>query len=176
MPPKVAAFKKLFFDRAAVTDAVDKASVSVLSKFGAFVRRAARSSIKKARQMPLSELSDEQRAAYKRRLAIATKQGKPRPKRPLAASKPGQPPRSRLGFLRDFIFFGYDADAHSVVIGPARLNGRAGPQALEALEEGGASTTPQGKRVQIEARPFMGPALAKEEPKLPAMWANSVKG
>lgn len=39
--------KGLFFDRAAVTGAVDKATRKVLSKFGAFVRQSARTSIRK---------------------------------------------------------------------------------------------------------------------------------
>jgi len=39
--------KKLFFDRAAVTSRVDQASRRVLSRFGAFVRRTAKGSIKK---------------------------------------------------------------------------------------------------------------------------------
>jgi len=29
--------------------------------------------------------------------------------------------------------------------------------------------------VKIKARPFMGPAFNKEKPKLPAMWASSIK-
>ena len=39
--------KGLFFDRAAVTGSVDKATRKVLSKFGAFVRQSARTSIRK---------------------------------------------------------------------------------------------------------------------------------
>lgn len=39
--------KGLFFDRAVVTGAVDKATRRVLSKFGAFVRQRARTSIRK---------------------------------------------------------------------------------------------------------------------------------
>lgn len=39
--------KGLFFDRAVVTGAVDKATRKVLSKFGAFVRQSARTSIRK---------------------------------------------------------------------------------------------------------------------------------
>jgi hypothetical protein len=39
--------KGLFFDRLAVTNAVDRAQRKVLSKFGAFVRRRARNSIRK---------------------------------------------------------------------------------------------------------------------------------
>lgn len=41
------ALKKSFFDRAAVKGAVDKGTRAALSKFGAFVRTRARSSIKK---------------------------------------------------------------------------------------------------------------------------------
>lgn len=44
---KLAHAKGLFFDRAAVLGAVDKATRKVLSKFGAFVRQTARTSIRK---------------------------------------------------------------------------------------------------------------------------------
>jgi len=33
-------------------------------------------------------------------------------------SEPGEPPSSHTGLLRRFIFFGYDRDRRSVVIGP----------------------------------------------------------
>jgi hypothetical protein len=169
--------KKMFFDRAAISGAVDKATRSVLSKFGAFVMTASRRSIKPAKQMTLAEMSIEEQQLFKRRAAIAKAQGKPRPKRPRASSKPGQPPRSQLGILRRFILFGYDTEARSVVVGPARLNGvKGGPDALSALEEGGNSRNAKGKSITVAARPFMGPALEREKPKLPAMWANSVKG
>lgn len=174
---KIADVKRMFFDRAAVSGAVDKASLRVLSKFGAFVRTTARQSIRPARQTPIGELTEEQLTAYRRAVAIARKTGKPKPRRPMQSSKAGQPPRSHLGLLKRFIFFAYDPATNGVVIGPARLNGVAGgPAALAALEEGGTSRTPQGKTIRIDARPFMGPALKKEEPKLPALWANSVKG
>lgn len=174
---KIADVKRMFFDRAAVAGAVDKASMRVLSKFGAFVRTTARQSIRPARQTPISELTEEQLASYRRAVAIARRTGKPKPRRPMQSSKPGQPPRSHLGLLKRFIFFAYDQSTNGVVIGPARLNGvDGGPRALEALEEGGQSKNGRGKTITVAARPFMGPALAKEQPKLPALWANSVKG
>lgn len=43
--------KGLFFDRAAVTSAADRAQRRVLSRFGAFVRRGARSSIRKRKRV-----------------------------------------------------------------------------------------------------------------------------
>ena len=44
---KINQAKGLFFDRSAVTNAADRAERRVLSRFGAFVRRGARSSIRK---------------------------------------------------------------------------------------------------------------------------------
>ena len=139
--------KKLFFDRKAVTGKVDRTTRRVLSQFGAFVRRAAKSSIRKRKRV----------------------------------SSPGQPPSSRTGLLKKFIFFGYEPAKRNVVIGPARLSQKIG-DAPHALEHGGPSAVLQGtrgrrkkRRVKIKARPFMGPAFQKEQPKLPAMWASSIK-
>ena len=143
--------KKLFFDRKAVTGKVDRTTRKVLSRFGAFVRRTAKSSIRKRKRV----------------------------------SAVGQPPSSHSGILKKFIFFGYEPVKRNVVIGPAKLNQKIG-DAPHALEHGGTSTLlRQGfggqavrrkkRRVKIKARPFMGPAFQKEKPKLPAMWAGSVK-
>ena len=144
---KINQAKGMFFDAPKVVRAVDKATRRVLSKFGAYVRTSARSSIRK-RKKP---------------------------------SRPGSPPSSHTGLLKRFIYFGYDPAKCSVVIGPARLNSKPGA-APEALEYGGTTkftTRRRGRKVAVSAkiadRPFMRPALKKELPKLPAMWANSVK-
>ena len=96
-------------------------------------------------------------------------------------SDPGEPPSSHTGLLRRFIFFGYDRNRRSVVIGPMRLNQKVG-DAPAALEYGGTSTVVEGlrrrrrkRRIRIAARPYMGPAFEQEKPKLPAMWRDSVK-
>ena len=139
--------KAMFFDKAAVIGAVDKATRKVLSKFGAFVRTGARHSLRKRKSI----------------------------------SAPGEPPSSHTGLLKKFILFGYDRERRSVVIGPMRLNQKIG-DAPAALEYGGQSTVMTGsrrqrrkRRIRIAARPFMGPAFEREQPKLPAMWADSVK-
>ncbi len=139
--------KKMFFDRKAVASRVSKAARKVLSKFGAFVRTAARHSIRKRKR----------------------------------TSSPGEPPSSHMGLLKKFIYFGYDSARKSVVIGPQRLNQKIG-DAPAALEHGGSSTIVEGlrgrrrkRRVRIAARPYMGPAFENEKPKLPAMWAGTVK-
>lgn len=96
-------------------------------------------------------------------------------------SKPGEPPSSHTGLLRNFIYFGYDRGRRSVVIGPERLNQKVG-DAPHALEYGGTSTVVEGlrgrrkkRRIRIAARPYMGPAFEREKPKLPAMWESSIK-
>jgi hypothetical protein len=134
---------KMFFDKKAVRDKVDRGTRRVLSRFGAFVRRGARSSIRKRKKV----------------------------------SAPGAPPSSHIGLLKKFIYFGYEPSNRSVVIGPVRLSQNGRGEAPELLEHGGTTTLQRrGKRVRanIRKRPFMGPAFAKEQPKLPAMWRDSI--
>lgn len=153
---------RVFFDKPAVLGAVDKATRQVLSRFGAFVRRTARQSIRKRKGI----------------------------------SKPGHPPSSHTGLLKQFIFFAYEPSRRSVIIGPEKLTGRVGQTALPALEYGGESTTwdmvsrrehvndrgvyrvhrgKQYRQIRIQARPYMGPAFAKEKPKMPQMWRDSIR-
>ena len=135
--------RELFFDRKAVMSKVDRATRKVLSKFGAFVRQAAKSSIRKRKSI----------------------------------SPPGRPPSSHTGLLKKFIYFGYEPVKRSVVIGPVRLTQKGRGEAPHVLEYGGATTVKnKGKptKAKVRARPFMGPALEAERPKLPAMWRGSV--
>ena len=135
---------KLFFDTKAVRGKVDAGTRRVLSKFGAFVRRTARSSIRKRKRI----------------------------------SEPGSPPSSHTGLLKKFIFFGYDPAQRSVVIGPERLSQKGRGEAPHLLEYGGTGTVERRgrrRRAKVRARPFMGPAFEKEEPKLAAMWRDSIK-
>ncbi len=137
--------KDLFFDRAAVTDAVDAAKRKVLSKAGAFIRTAARTSIRNRK----------------------------------GSAPPGKPPHSHEGSLRRLILFGYDRASDSVVVGPVGFKRSSAPN---VLEYGGPATVMRrrgGRResrtVKIAARPYMGPALDRERPKLPLLWRNSVR-
>ena len=136
--------KRFFFDRLAVISKVDAATRRVLSKFGAFVWRSAKSSIRK-RKKP---------------------------------SAPGKPPRSHTGLLRNFIFFAFDPNRRSVVIGPVRLMNRDG-SVPSLLEYGGTARRRKrdGKMgtVMYKARPYMGPAFEKEKESLPSLWRDSIK-
>jgi hypothetical protein len=172
--------KSLFFDSPKVIRAVDKAKRQVLSKSGAVIRTIARRSMRPARQYSVTEMPEEMRESYERRAKIAKQAGLPRPKRPKAPSKPGEPPRVRLGHLKRLLFYAYDPQRESVVVGPERF--RKG-QAPSVLEEGGTATVTgfEGgkivrRRIRVKPRPYMGPALEKERPRLPLRWRNSVRG
>ncbi|MEW6249203.1 MAG: hypothetical protein AB1716_01025 [Planctomycetota bacterium] len=137
--------KDLFFDKATVLRAVDKAKRAVLSKAGAFIRTTARRSIR-------------------------AKKG---------SAPPGQPPHSHEGSLRRLILFGYDPGNDSVVIGPVGFKRSTAPNVLEFGGKTEVKRRRRGKvvktRATIQERPYMGPALEKERPKLPKRWAGSVK-
>lgn len=140
--------KGLFFDRKAVMDKTTAAERRVLSKFGAFVRTSARSSMR-------------------------------RRKKP---SAPGQPPSAHVGLIKQFLFFVYDPDRKSVIIGPALLN-KPSRNAVEVLEKGGTTTVlrrdPNGQRrnrtIKVAARPYMQPAFDKNLPKVPSMWRDQIR-
>jgi len=136
--------KAVFFDSKAIRRRVDRTTRRVLSRFGAFVRRTAKQSIRKRKK----------------------------------SAPPGSPPSSHIGLLRKFIWFGYEPDKRSVVIGPTRLSQNGRGQAPSLLEYGGSTTLRRRgkrKRARVRPRPFMGPAMDKEQPKLPAMWRDSIK-
>lgn len=138
--------KDLFFDRHTVMRAVDKAKRAVLSKAGAFIRTAAKHSIRKRKGL----------------------------------APPGRPPHSHEGSLRRFLYFGYDPASDSVVVGPVGFKRSTAPNVLEFGGKSEVRYRRRGKvvktRATIAERPYMGPALEKEQPKLPKRWAGSVRG
>lgn len=139
--------KEMFFDRLKVIELVNEATRKVLSRAGAYIRQVAKTSIRKRK----------------------------------GTSPPGKPPYSHEGSLRKLMFFSYERDTDSVVIGPL---GFRRSNALHVLEYGGWTARPKwwrskkdaSGRIYIRKRPYMGPALQKELPKLPKRWANSVRG
>ncbi len=136
---------RTFFDSDAITAAVDVGTRRVLSRFGAFVRQVARGSMRR------------------------TTHNK--------SSKPGQPPYAHVGLLKKLLFFGYDTQSKSVAIGPEPLSSQNDAPLLEYGGTAVRQRTDTGKRylATYKERPFMRPALAKELPKLPPMWRDSVK-
>ncbi len=177
--------KSAFFNPQAIRDPVLRANQTVLSLFGRDVRQADRKSIKPSRLMRLSEMSPKQRRWYRRQQEIAKREGRPAPKKPRTyePSSPGEAPRQGPDdTLRRFIFYVYDPQKQSVVIGAARLSGTEDPDAPETLEHGGSAEITygpdkgKGKRIRVEARPHTTPAYEKMKPKLSQLWRNRVTG
>jgi len=153
-------FKMAFFNTKAVSDALDPVTREALAHAGAAIRMTARRSIRKRKSI----------------------------------SKPGSPPSSHAGHLRRLLFYAFDRMAETVVVGPVPFKEGTAPATLEA---GGSVTTrkttlirgeqgrnrsghftagewqrvPAGTRLTYRPRPFMGPALAKVEPRVAGFWA-----
>ena len=182
--------KSQFLDRPAITSSLDKASRKRLNRFGATTRQIARRSMRKGGQ-PLKQRSkwpDELRHLAgdtpTDRLDISPM--------PRLASRRGEPPRYRSRGLRDRIFYVLPPSHQSVLIGPQLYaTGDA-----ETLEYGGPAKTRArkwvawwengrrkirlvnggGRRVKIDARPFMAPAYNTALDRLvPGIWKDSLR-
>lgn len=138
---------KAIFHEQRVASKMQTATAKALKRAGAFVQRTARRSMRKG--------------------------GRP--------SAPGKPPKVRKGQLKRFLFFVVDREAESVVVGPVKLTGAE--DAPSVLEHGGNTERTvfvkagARKRVSVkyEPRPFMGPALTKEQTNLPKLWEDAFK-
>jgi hypothetical protein len=155
---------RLFVDRPKVMKAIDRTTLRVFGRFGAFVRRRAQTSLKAARQMRIGEMSDDELRRHRIRQRIAKEKGQPPPRRPEVISSPGEPPKLHMRPVRDnplrrLIFFAVDARRKNVIVGPARFR------------DGGAEKLEFG-RSGYDERPFMRPAHAAELDQLPAHWRN----
>jgi len=132
-----------FFDRSRVIAATSAAERRVLSRFGAFVRQRARTSMRR---------SD-------------------------GTAPPGSPPYAHTGLLRTHLYFAWDGSRRSVVVGPARLNQKAG-DAPRVLEYGGVVIRRDGngtRVTRVRPRPFMVPAFNQELQRLPPLWRSAIR-
>lgn len=182
-----------FFDRPAVIRAVGRARAAVLSKFGAFVRRSARSSIrpggKKGIVSKPGEPPRSHEGSLRRFLNFAWD--------PRSQSLVVGPEKTNQVFFTDamrpvkgtvpgVLEQGGNVTLVEEWIGyrwvRRDLRRRGAGAEVEALSGGrtnvfsGYRKRPVRRRtVHIEARPYMGPALKTNLGLLPPMWANSVR-
>jgi len=140
--------KDMFFDRHVVIAAVDNAKRKVLSKAGAFIRTAAKTSIRKRKGSAPPGAPPHSHAGHLRRMILF---GYDKPNDSVVVGPVGFKKSEAPNVLE------YGGD--TVVF--RRLGGR-----------GGKLTS---QKVKIAPRPYMAPALEKERPKLPLLWRNSVK-
>jgi hypothetical protein len=188
--------KAQFFDVSKILREAERAKAQAQAKFGAFVRRRMKSSIKYKAE------TGERKALIRRieaeSLAAAAAEGAARfaayarlralrdrlDRTPGPASAAGSPPfahkSKRFGGkspLRELIFFSRDPASGSVVIGPAVFKG--GGAGATALEKGGAVTVKKkgkpDRRVTIAPRPFAKPAGDAEAAKFNDVLKTLVK-
>lgn len=125
--------------------AMDRGTLTALSKAGAFVRRTAK---------------------------VLTRLKGGRGKSKQRISKPGSPPLMHTGQLNKNIYFGFDSSKRTVVIGPTRFGTGKAPGALEF---GGSSVNSHGKTISVQKHSYMGPALDQNRSQIPAAFSNTVK-
>ena len=140
--------KSMFFDRPAVLGAVDRATRKVLSKFGAFVRTAARSSIRKRKAESQPGSPPSSHVGTLKRLIFF-----------------GYDPANKSVVIGPTPLGG-----NAVVPELLEQDHIAGTTRRVRGKSHG-----KGVVMTYRARPFMGPAMEQEKSKLPALWANSVK-
>lgn len=181
----VKSFKAAFFDRD-LARAVDRGTRLALSKFGSFVRRRDKSSLKyrRAKSAPGAPPSVHRSERF-------TREAKDR-KTKRTTRRPASP-------LRELTFFAYSewsaggalasasasgaagGAGRSVVIGPALFRGRVDAGSVpRVIEEGGVGTFRSAddgslKRGVFEARPHTGPAFRAELPRAPALLKDKIR-
>jgi len=140
--------KDMFFDRHVVMAAVDNAKRKVLSKAGAFIRTAAKTSIRKRKGSAPPGAPPHSHEGSLRRLILF---GYDKPNDSVVVGP--------VGFRKSEAPSVLEYGGETVVL--RRVGGR-----------GGKLTS---QKVKIAPRPYMAPALEKERPKLPLLWRNSVR-
>lgn len=170
-----AKLKQSFFDAQKVINAIGKARAKVLSKAGAFVRTAARSSIRKSKKVsePGQPPRGHDKQDLKRRIFFAFDRSRdsvvigPEKLNVVHFQGDGKPVS---GTVPETLEYGGQIGVMEV----QRSDGswkRADLRSRRRLV--GRST--RIRRVTIAARPYMGPAMAKEAPKFPTLFKDTVK-
>ena len=140
--------KELFFDRKAVMGAVDKGVRAGLSKFGAFVRQGAKSSIRKRKAVSRpGQPPSGHTGTLKRLIFFGYDSGK---KHVVIGPTPFGPGTAPELLEQDHV-----------------------PGTTMRVRQ--KDTRGKSVLMTYRARPFMGPAFEKEKQNLPDLWARSVR-
>jgi hypothetical protein len=166
-----------FFNPGKVLAAMDKATAKALTKAGAFVRTSAKSSLRYAKKASIPGQPPKVHRGNSFQRSSVNK-------------KTGQVVKRSVSPLKELIYFAYSTETRSVVIGPMefRASKNAKYKVPSILERGGTGSqivykwagkgqrVPSSTVVTISKRPYMRPALDKNIPKFPGVFAGSVKG
>lgn len=162
----------LFFDKQAVISRMDKARRRILSKAGAFIRRRARSSIRRRKRVsrpgePPSAHSGDKVATLKNILFAYDPQSNSVVVGPV-----------RLNQMQDINGFLVAGTVPQVMEFGGTVGIREKQVGGKWVRRGRRKPRPgqpqRVRRASYEPRPFMGPALAKELPNFPSLWDNAL--
>jgi hypothetical protein len=181
--------KQYFFDRKAVIDAVGRARAASLSKAGAFVRTGARTSIRRRKNPNLASRpgtppyahATSPFATLKNILFAWDPSSRSVVVGSVALRNAGTRNGSQLGTVPALMEFGGSAQRFKLAAG-GDGGRRASPAQAAAFRRkvAAGSLVAPARRPRVvysahyPARPYMGPALAREAPKFPDVWRNAV--
>jgi len=161
-PPQIGVNWKAFFQKRPVTDYVRRKERRFLGRAGGTLRKIAKQSIKRkgiARKPPKNKYLADGKTytkAYRRWKAEIVKQ---------PASRPGTPPFTHTGALRNAIRYAVDFSRRTVYIGPTRSE----IVDIGKIHEHGGRR--KGKR--YPSRTYMRPARDKVRMQLPRFWTEA---
>jgi hypothetical protein len=165
--------KELFFDKARVVRAVDKARRAVLSKAGAFIRQRAKTSMRKRKAISAPGQPPSAHEGSLRRFLYF-------------GYDPGADTVVVGPAATNQVFFGRDRKPVTGTV-PSVLEYGGQITIFEVHKHGTwqradlrsrrrlAGLRTRYRTVTIRPRPYMRPALTAELPRLPALWRNSVR-
>ena len=160
-----------FFDRKKVTDAVDKTTRRIFSKFGAFVRQRARSSIRKRKDIARPGQPPSSHAGLIRTfLFFAWDQGKKSVV--IGPARINRPAVSGRYTVPELMEYGGQVPGNGKVIYITRKAGR--DKAGRFVSKGKQRVVLDGM-LRYKPHPFMRPAFDAELPGLPPMWRDSIR-
>lgn len=147
------------FDDSIIPDRIDAAAEQILPLGAERLAKRAKESIRPSRQLLISELPPHRRKYFRNKQRA-----------PQSHSEPGKPPLTPSGILPRLISTAQEGPV--ALVGPRNREGRGFP-AGRALEFG-RSYSVFGRRVTIEPRPFMAPALVSVLPTLALDFKDSI--
>jgi hypothetical protein len=191
--------KSMFFDRPRVIEAVGRAGAKALSQAGAYIQRRAKTSIRKRKRVSRSgEPPSSHVGTLRNRIYFSYDP-------PTRSVVVGPTPVGSRSVVPPTLEYGGELPRHKNPLRRQRVLGRSGEIRTDGPASRSTKKNRDGKMVtyarlntqaqvnranqineelygpefisgtRIEARPYMGPALQKEMPGLPALWAGSVR-
>ena len=160
--------KDMFFDRRAVFDAVDAATRKVFSKFGAFVRTRAKSSIRSNKKVSLPGGPPNSHVGTLKRFIYFAYEKSEKAVYIGPVMVGGTASRDTLPNLE----FGGTEHGNGREI---FISNAVGRDTKGRYTSGGKTRVVLKGTIKYKARPYMGPAFRAELSGLPAQWQNSVR-